>query len=103
MKLQIDTSNTRCSGDVFWVLGFGGLGHCEFGILVLFVMSDGNMRFHDAWDLQIQGLGVWCLVGNGGMDYGDYYWGLYRDYHRDPFPHSLLSTRQLEGPFEELP
>ena len=20
------------------------------------------------------------------MDYGDYYWGLYRDYKRDPFP-----------------
>ena len=29
------------------------------------------------------------------MDYGDNYWGLYRDYYRDPFPHSLLSTRQL--------
>ena len=28
------------------------------------------------------------------MDYGDYYWGLYRDYYRDPFPQSLLSTRQ---------
>ena len=28
------------------------------------------------------------------MDYGDYYSGLYRDYYRDPFPHSLLSTRQ---------
>ena len=28
------------------------------------------------------------------MDYGDCYWGLYRDYNRDPFPHSLLSTRQ---------
>ena len=28
------------------------------------------------------------------MDYGDYYWGLYRGYYRDPFPHSLLSTRQ---------
>ena len=27
--------------------------------------------------------------------YGDYYWGLYRDYHRDHFPHSLLSTRQI--------
>ena len=46
----------------------------------------------------VQGLGfrvtVWFLVGNGGMDYGDYCWGLYRDYYRDPFPHSLLSTRQ---------
>ena len=31
------------------------------------------------------------------MDYGDYYWGLYRDYYRDPFPHSLLSTRQFES------
>ena len=28
------------------------------------------------------------------MDYGDYYWGLYRDYYRDPFPHSLLGTRE---------
>ena len=28
------------------------------------------------------------------MDYGDYFGGLYRDYYRDPFPHSLLSTRQ---------
>ena len=37
-----------------------------------------------------------CLVlsREWGMDYGDYYWGLYRDYYRDPFPHSLLSTRQ---------
>ena len=39
----------------------------------------------------VQGLGfrvtVWFLVGNGGMDYGDYCWGLYRDYYyRDPFP-----------------
>ena len=37
-----------------------------------------------------------CLVlsrewGNG---YGDYYWGLYKYYFRDPFPHSLLRTRQ---------
>ena len=31
------------------------------------------------------------------MDYGDYCWGLYRDYERDPFPHSLLSTRQSEA------
>ena len=37
---------------------------------------------------------VWFLVGNGGMDYEDYYWGLYGDYYRDPFPQSLLSTRQ---------
>ena len=29
------------------------------------------------------------------MDYGDDYWRSYRDYHRDPFPHSLLSTRQI--------
>ena len=28
------------------------------------------------------------------MDYADDYWGLYRDYYRGPFPHSLLSTRQ---------
>ena len=28
------------------------------------------------------------------MVYGDYYWGFYGDYYRDPFPHSLLSTRQ---------
>ena len=30
---------------------------------------------------------VW--IGNGGMGYGGDYWGLYRDYYRDPFPHSL--------------
>ena len=29
------------------------------------------------------------------MDYGDYYWGLYRDYYRDPFPLSLRSARQM--------
>ena len=34
------------------------------------------------------------LRGNGGMDYEDYYWGLYRDYNRDPFPHSLVSTKE---------
>ena len=28
------------------------------------------------------------------MDYGDYYWGLYGGDYMDPFPHSLLSTRQ---------
>ena len=37
---------------------------------------------------------VWFLVGNGGMGYWDYYRGLYMDYHKDPFRHSLLSTRQ---------
>ena len=29
------------------------------------------------------------------MDYGDYYWGLYRGYYKDPFPDSLRSTRQF--------
>ena len=33
------------------------------------------------------------------MDYGDFYWRLYRDYYRDPFPHSLLRTRQFSGSF----
>ena len=28
------------------------------------------------------------------MGYGDNYWGLYGDYYRDPFPHSLLSARE---------
>ena len=38
------------------------------------------------------------------MDYGDYYCGFYRDYYRDPFPHSLLSTRQcLRGAFMNAP
>ena len=31
------------------------------------------------------------------MDYEDYYWGSYRGYCRDPFPHSLLSTIQGSG------
>ena len=29
------------------------------------------------------------------MGSGDYYWGLYWGYYRDPFPHSLLSTREI--------
>ena len=29
------------------------------------------------------------------MDHGDWYWGLYRDDYKDPFPNSLLSTREL--------
>ena len=43
---------------------------------------------------EVERSSVWFLVGNGGMDYGDYYWGFYRDYYRDPFSHSLLSARQ---------
>ena len=31
------------------------------------------------------------------MDYIAWYLGLYRDYYRDPFPHSLLSTREFLG------
>ena len=31
------------------------------------------------------------------MGYSDYYKGPLRDYHRDPFPHSLLSTRQTSA------
>ena len=42
---------------------------------------------------------VGFVVGNGGMGHGDDYWGLYlyRDYYRDPFPHSLLRTRQISA------
>ena len=29
------------------------------------------------------------------MDYREYYKGVYRDSYRDPFPHSLLSTREI--------
>ena len=36
----------------------------------------------------------WCLGGKGGMDYRDYFGGLYRDYYGDPFPHSRRSTRE---------
>ena len=32
------------------------------------------------------------------MGYWDFNWGLYRGYYRDPFPHSLLSTRQTFDP-----
>ena len=31
------------------------------------------------------------------MGYGDDYWGVERDYYRDPLPHSLLSTRESVG------
>ena len=37
---------------------------------------------------------VWFFVGNGGMGYRGYYKGPLRDHHRDPFPDSLLSTRE---------
>ena len=37
----------------------------------------------------------WCLGWHGGMDYRDYYEGLYRDYCRHPFPHFLLSTKEI--------
>ena len=35
-----------------------------------------------------------ALSREWGMCYGDYYWGTYRDYYRDPSPPSLLSTRE---------
>ena len=31
------------------------------------------------------------LVGNGGMEDGDYYWELYRDYYRDALKSSKIS------------
>ena len=40
-------------------------------------------------------LSDWFLVGNGGMGFWDYCKGTLRDYHRDPFLHSLLRTREL--------
>ena len=36
------------------------------------------------------------------MDCGDYCWGVYRDYYRDPFLHSLLSTREKSPVLEYL-
>ena len=30
------------------------------------------------------------------MDYGDHYWGLYRDYYRDPFPAKHQTDEGLE-------
>ena len=32
--------------------------------------------------------------GKRGLDYEDCYWEFYRYYYKDPFPHSLLSTRE---------
>ena len=29
------------------------------------------------------------------MEYGVYYWGLYRGDYKDPFPHALLSTKEF--------
>ena len=31
------------------------------------------------------------------MGCGDYSWGIYRGYCRDPFPHSLLCTREFNA------
>ena len=36
----------------------------------------------------------WCLVGNGGMDIGDYSWRVYREYYRI---HSPTTKNQAEG------
>ena len=44
---------------------------------------------------QLQALSFSFLVGKCRECYGDHCWGLYRGFCRDPFPHSLLSTRQL--------
>ena len=35
------------------------------------------------------------------MDDGDYDWGLYRGYYRDPFPHSLLRAKQMSDVVRE--
>ena len=40
---------------------------------------------------------ILCLVLSKEWEPGAYYWGLYRDYYRDPFPHSLLSIRESYG------
>ena len=37
------------------------------------------------------------------MGYWDYYKGALRDYHRDPFPHSLLRTRDKKATAPEAP
>ena len=67
--------------------------HADVNSLVIRVTSQSDVG-HRAYSAE---LSFWFLVGNGGMDYGDYYWGLYRDYYRDPFPHSLLSIRQYSA------
>ena len=36
----------------------------------------------------------WFLVGNGGMGFLGLLYRTLRGYHRDPFPHSLLRTRE---------
>ena len=34
------------------------------------------------------------------MGFWDYFWGTLRDYHRDPFPHALLRTREKRSPHD---
>ena len=41
-------------------------------------------------------IAVWCLVGNGGMDPYSSPYILPKNSPHNPFPHSLLSTRQIE-------
>ena len=57
-------------------------------------------------ELELFTLGAWVLVGTCtaffslvlSREWGNGLWGLllglYRGYYRDPFPHSLLSTRE---------
>ena len=43
-----------------------------------------ELRVFGTWDFS-----AWFLVGNGGMGFGDDDRGTLREYHGDPFPHSL--------------
>ena len=83
MNLQLST----VAGFSFRVSGFG----------VQVANKDSQLRVC-GWSQQVSCTTdcntVWSLVGNGGMGYWAYYKGPLRDYHRDPFTHSLLSTRQ---------
>ena len=50
--------------------------------------------FPATWLVMWFEVAIACLVLSREWGNGDYYWGLYRDYYKDPFPHSLLSTRE---------
>ena len=97
MAFKLSVLGLRVQGGK--VSGFLGRQGSEFGsgssVCVVRIAGCGSrtLSFKDPCDPSTT---VWCLVGNGGMDCGGHYWGLYRDCKRDPYPHSQLRTRQFK-------
>ena len=84
--ILVITATIVMSHEARYYIGFSCFGNFRFGSTLRSKQEQGRLP---------------CLVGNGGLDYGDY-WGLYRDYYyTNPFPHSLwrrgAAGSQIQG------